>query len=87
MALSDRPATGFWRVICINTPYRDCVKTQVEEVVSTHRAGGLWFDIVGYYHICLCSRCREKYEREMGEPPPNLKLGDAETAEYVRYVH
>lgn len=87
VGLSDKSITGFWRVPCINTAYGDYVKAQVKEVASTYPVEGLWLDIVGYYPICLCKCCRERYEREMGEPVPNLKLGDEETADYTRYVH
>ena len=49
---------GFYRNLCVNTPYRDFLKDQTMEVLETLPCDGFFFDIVGI-RDCSCRYCRE----------------------------
>jgi hypothetical protein len=49
---------GFYRRLCLNTPYVDWLEGFVEEVVQTLPADGLWLDIVDAQD-CSCWYCRQ----------------------------
>jgi hypothetical protein len=49
---------GFYRRLCLNTPYVDWLKTFVQEVVETLPIDGLWLDIVDAQD-CSCWYCRQ----------------------------
>lgn len=57
---------GFYRYLCINTPYRDFLKTHVKELVDLYGAvDGFFFDIL-WLKPCSCPVCREKmYARNL----------------------
>ena len=48
---------GFYRSLCVNTPYRDWLKRHVQEIFDTVRVDGFFFDIVGE-RPCSCWRCK-----------------------------
>ncbi len=48
---------GFYRSLCLNTPYVDLLKEMTEEVLTTLPTDGIWFDIV-LPKDCSCSYCR-----------------------------
>ena len=85
--VAGEPASGFWHVPCINSPYREYAKAQIAEIAARYPVAGLWIDIVGYYPACLCPRCVERYEREAGKPAPKIAAVDEDDPNYVRYVH
>ena len=47
---------GFYRVLCVNTPYRDYLKAITRDVLDNLPVDGLFFDIVGL-HECCCPAC------------------------------
>jgi len=47
---------GFYRNLCVNTPYRDFLREHVREVLERFDVDGLWFDIVSP-RDCSCDRC------------------------------
>ena len=48
---------GFYRNICLNTPYREYLKAITKEVLETFRpVDGLFFDILNL-NPCACPRC------------------------------
>jgi hypothetical protein len=49
---------GFYRRICLNTPYVDFLKKHVQEVLETLPTDGIFFDIVAPQE-CSCKYCRE----------------------------
>jgi len=49
---------GFYRQLCLNTPYRDFVIEQAVEVLEMYPADGLFLDIINVKE-CSCPRCRE----------------------------
>jgi len=48
---------GFYRFLCVNSPYVDFLKAQTKEVLETMPVDGLFFDIVDA-RDCSCSQCR-----------------------------
>ena len=64
------PQCGAWTAVCVNGPYGDYAREQLAEVVRAYDVAGIWLDIVGYYPVCVCARCRERYVRDTGVPLP-----------------
>ncbi len=66
-----------WPQICINSPFMDCVKKEVEEVVELG-VDGLFLDSFRYQpdieRACYCKWCREKFRREHGYEMPTKPL-------------
>lgn len=59
--------------LCYNTPYRDFLFNQVEEVLSGYEVDGIYFDQVPVG--CFCHYCRTNYESRYVEPFPTLPEG------------
>lgn len=61
----DQP--GRYGVCCFNSPYRDFVKEQIEELCENYAFDGLWIDMILLPQtICYCSSCRKRYYEETG---------------------
>lgn len=58
---------GFWRRLCVNTPYADFLKDHTREVMETFRPDGLFFDIVQPFD-CSCPRCLAGMSKEGVHP-------------------
>ncbi|MFQ6040002.1 MAG: beta-galactosidase trimerization domain-containing protein [Candidatus Poribacteria bacterium] len=58
---------GFYRKLCVNTPYLDFLKAHVREVLETLPTDGIFFDIV-QPQDCSCKYCRAGMEAEGLEP-------------------
>ncbi len=58
---------GFYRTLCVNSPYRDFLKAHVKEVLQTLPTDGIFFDIV-QVRDCSCRYCRTGMEKEGLEP-------------------
>lgn len=58
---------GFYRRLCLNTPYVDWLKSFVQEVIATLPVDGLWLDIVDAQD-CSCWYCRQGMLEEGLEP-------------------
>lgn len=59
---------GFYRFLCVNSPYRDFLKEQTKEVLTTIPVvDGIFFDIV-QIKDCSCKYCRAGMEK-MGLDP------------------
>ena len=74
-----------WKTLCINSPYRDLVMEQLEEIASGLRPDGFWIDmtIIGR-NRCYCPDCRKRFEKEYGIPlPDDMKPN---TPEYARFT-
>ena len=50
---------GFYRTLCVNTPYREFLKEHTAEILETFLTDGLFFDIV-LPVACACRYCCEK---------------------------
>lgn len=56
---------GFYKNLCVNTPYRDFLKKQFGEVMETIPAEGVWYD-AAFANECCCPVCqRMMRERNM----------------------
>jgi len=63
-------AMGF---LCYNSPYRDLVKQQVEEILE-YDIDGFHFDMLWFGHsgkVCYCDYCRPLFKKEYGIEMPN----------------
>ncbi len=49
---------GFYKDLCVNTPYRDFLKKQTREVLENLPVDGIFFDIV-QIQDCSCQYCRQ----------------------------
>ena len=48
---------GFYRFLCLNSPYVEFLKAQTQEVLETLETDGIFFDIV-QARSCSCTHCR-----------------------------
>lgn len=58
---------GFYRRLCLNTPYADFIEAQTIELCELFDVDGFWFDICVSYPCC-CQRCVSEMRREGLEP-------------------
>jgi len=72
---------GFYRALCVNTPYLDFLKSHVEEVLQTLPTDGIFFDIVGPQD-CSCRYCREGM-LEKGLEPSDAQVRKAYGLEII----
>ena len=56
---------------CVNTPYRDLVRSRIVELVKDVGVDGIFFDM---FHArgseCYCEACRSKFRKLTGQDPP-----------------
>lgn len=58
-------------ICCPNSPYKDYVKAQIEDLCSNYDFDGMWIDMIGWFGmICYCPHCRERYLKETGMDLP-----------------
>ena len=71
---------GFYRSLCLNSPYRDFLKRHVAEILSLLPVDGLFLDIVIPVE-CVCGYCREEMSRKGRDPedPEARRLTAIET--------
>jgi len=66
--IGTRPyEAGFYRTMCVNSPYIDFLKAHVKEVLETLPTDGIFFDIVNPQD-CSCKYCRAGMEAEGIDP-------------------
>lgn len=58
---------GFYRELCVNSPYRDFLKAQTQEVLETLPVDGIFFDIVKI-NDCSCRYCVAGMQEEGLDP-------------------
>jgi hypothetical protein len=58
---------GFYGSLCINTPYKEMLKTHVQEIVSMMPADGFFFDIM-MPKDCSCRWCRALMQKQGIDP-------------------
>lgn len=56
---------GFYKNLCLNTPYRDFLKSHLLEVMRQIPADGIWFDAAFVVECCCPSCCKRMKERGM----------------------
>lgn len=58
---------GFYRQLCLNTPYKDFIRAHVQEILETLPVDGFWFDIL-LPPDCACRACREGMRAQGMDP-------------------
>ncbi len=83
---------GFYRRLCVNTPYREFLRAHVQEIIDTLPVDGFFFDIVAPMD-CSCRWCRQMMIAEGLEPSDGaarrafgLRTIDAWMDEMSRFV-
>ncbi len=84
---------GFYRSLCVNTPYREVLKEITNDVLEHLPVDGLFFDIVDI-RDCCCSACRADMEVEGLDPGSGADrirfaghMLDGFKVEMSRFVH
>jgi hypothetical protein len=62
---------GFYRFLCVNTPYKEFLKRHVKEILQMFDVDGFWFDIM-LHRDCSCYWCRKEM-MEKGIDPSDDK--------------
>lgn len=66
----------YYTALCLNSPYREIVRNQLDELAGKYAISGLWLDITYIFDgRCFCTWCREKFRETFGremnsEAPP-----------------
>lgn len=58
---------GFYKNLCVNTPYRDFLKQHLLEVMEQIPADGIWFD-ASFVVECCCPACCAKMKKRGMDP-------------------
>lgn len=58
---------GFYKNLCVNTPYRDFLKDQFGEVLESIEGDGVWYD-AAFMNECCCLTC-QRIMRSRGLDP------------------
>lgn len=76
----DKPVSGVWHRVCINSPYREeLALPQCEEIAMNYNVDGVFIDIP-VPHGCFCPYCRRKFKRMYG-----IELAEADDAAAVSF--
>jgi hypothetical protein len=62
---------GFYRKLCLNSPFRDFMKEHAAEILASLPVDGLYFDFIRPDH-CVCGYCRRGM-RERGWDPSDAR--------------
>jgi hypothetical protein len=52
--------------------YREFTKNQVTDLVTKYDFESIFFDMTFWPHVCYCSNCRRRYEKELGGVMPRI---------------
>lgn len=64
---------GHYGVCCFNSPHREFVLAQIEELCIGYDFEGLWVDMIFWpYTVCYCGHCRRRYRQEAGRDLPRI---------------
>lgn len=77
---------GFWRLLCLNTPYRRFLFDHVAEILETLPVDGLFFDIL-HPQDCSCRHCIAAMDAAGLDPADAAQrqtFGAGVTADWVR---
>jgi len=61
-----------YKVVCPNSPYREFVAKQIEEICSDYNFKRVFFDMTFWPTICYCKYCRDRFRKETGKEIPKV---------------
>ncbi|HMO83548.1 MAG TPA: beta-galactosidase [Lacipirellulaceae bacterium] len=61
---------GRHAVLCVNSPYREYVRSFVEEICRTFDFEGIRFDMTFWPSVCYCEHCQQRFAEEVGGELP-----------------
>ncbi|MEW6358776.1 MAG: hypothetical protein AB1696_20745 [Planctomycetota bacterium] len=74
-------------VICMNSPYRDYIRTRVVELAE-RGVDGIYFDCWHMPDICVCEYCKKAFRSETGrDMDPTAAVGSPGYMEAVAFVN
>ena len=59
-------------VLCVNSPYREYVRSFVREICETFEFDGIRFDMTFWPSLCFCEHCQKRYAAESGGVIPQV---------------
>lgn len=58
-------------ICCPNSPFRDYVKAQIEDLCTNYEFAGMWIDMIGWFgKTCCCHHCKARFLQETGLEMP-----------------
>jgi len=85
--LEPRGKTKTVFVLCLNSPYREYIKTRLVELAD-RAVDGVYFDNRHMPDVCTCKHCREKYRRQTGhEMDCKARVGSPGYLKAVEFVN
>jgi hypothetical protein len=85
--LEPRGKTKTVFVLCLNSPYREYIKTRLIELAD-RGVDGIYFDNRHMPDICTCKYCLQKYQGETGQAmDPKAAVGSPEYLKAVEFVN
>jgi hypothetical protein len=77
----EKIAFGAFNWMCLRSPWRDVVLSEIRQVAEAIRPDGFWFDLLGAPNAygagsfdpsqaCFCPYCREAYRKRFGAEQP-----------------
>ncbi|MEM2239403.1 MAG: beta-galactosidase trimerization domain-containing protein [Candidatus Bathyarchaeia archaeon] len=61
--------TGYWKWLCLNSPYADWVEAHIRELLSNYQFDRFFIDIVmQWFDGCVCDYCLSDMEKSMLNP-------------------
>jgi len=63
---------GHYGVCCPNSPYRDFVVAQLQDLCERYDFEGMWIDMIFWPTVCYCRHCQQRYQAEVGGDLPRV---------------
>src|ERR1700683_2995204 len=63
---------GRFGVLCVNSPYREYVRSFVREICETFSFEGIRFDMTFWPSVCYCGNCKRRFADEVGGKIPEV---------------
>ncbi len=59
-------------VLCVNSPYREYVRSFVREICQNFEFDGIRFDMTFWPSLCFCEYCKKRFATEVGGDIPKI---------------
>jgi hypothetical protein len=73
-----------WPTLCLNSPYRDLVHTQLHELLSKYELDGVWSDMI-HGQPCFSPYCQHTYAEHNGGRALPRSPQDADYVNFLRW--